>query len=59
MDVIQCGVCYGSVAMKGRGVEGRLMRLKKYRRGKKGVGWGMLISAVNALTCNIITLVIA
>ncbi len=25
-DVIQCGICYGSVAMKGGGIEGRLMR---------------------------------
>ncbi len=49
--MIQCGICYGSVPMKGGGVEGRLMRLKGKRRGKRG-GWGRLINAVNALTCN-------
>ncbi len=28
-DVIQCGICYRSVAMKGGGIESRLMRWKE------------------------------
>ncbi len=41
--VIQCGVCYGSVEMKEVG----------WNVGRIGKGgWGMLISAVDALMCN-------
>ncbi len=46
-DVIQCGIWYGSVAMKGGG-GGRLLN-EIERVEERG---GMLISVVDVLTCN-------
>ncbi len=49
--MIRCGICYGSVAMKGGG-RGSVNEVERVEEGEKGGGWGMVITAVNALTCN-------
>ncbi len=45
--VIQCGICYGSVAMKGGGGGVLVNEVERV-----GEGRSMLISVVDALTCN-------